>query len=87
MTLIDNGITELIIGVEVVHIFGSGLMFTIVKYYRLNILHALMPEAKGCGREEQPHARGQGQWPGGPTPRPRIRGCAGAGGPRGAIPR
>lgn len=40
MTLIDNGITELIVGVEVVRIFGSGLMFTIVKYYRLNILHA-----------------------------------------------
>lgn len=39
MTLIDNGVTEVIIGVEVVHIFGSGLMFTIVKYYRLDILH------------------------------------------------
>ena len=25
--------------------------------------HALMPEAKGCGREEQPHARGHGRWP------------------------
>lgn len=31
--------TELTIGVEVVHILGSGLMFTIVKYYRLGILH------------------------------------------------
>ena len=29
---------------------------------------------------------GQGRWPGGPTPHPRSCGCAGAGGPRGAIP-
>ena len=44
------------------------------------------PKARGGGQEEQPHARGQGRWPGGPTPLPRSRGCAGAGGPRGAIP-
>ena len=30
----------------------------------------LQPEARGGSREEQPHARGQGQWLGGPTPRP-----------------
>ena len=29
-----------------------------------------MPEARGRGREEQPHAGGQGRWWGGPTPRP-----------------
>ena len=50
------------------------------------ITHAPKPEAKGSGGEEQPHARGQGRWPGGPTPRPRSHDCAGAGGPRGAIP-
>ena len=44
-------------------------------------------EARGGGREEQPHARGQGQQLGGATPSPRSGGCAGAGGPRGAIPR
>ena len=42
--------------------------------------------SKGSGGEEQPHDRGQRWWPGGPTPRPRSCGCAGAGGPRGAIP-
>ena len=31
-------------------------------------------------------SRGQGQWLGGATPRPRSGGCAGTGGPRGAIP-
>ena len=36
--------------------------------------------------EEQPHDWGRGRWLGGPTPRPRSRGCPGAGGPRGAIP-
>ena len=45
------------------------------------------PEAKGGSGEEQPHDRGQGRWPGGPTPHPRSHGCAGTGGPRGAIPR
>ena len=30
-------------------------------------------------------SRGQGQWLGGATPRPRSGGCAGTGGPRGAI--
>ena len=45
------------------------------------------PEARGSGREELPHARGQGQRPGGATTRPRSCGCAGTGGPRGAIPR
>ena len=43
-------------------------------------------EARGGGWEEQPHAKGQGRQPGGPTPCPRSSGCAGAGGPRGAIP-
>ena len=45
------------------------------------------PEARGYSLEDQPHARGQGRRPGGPTPRPRSSGCAGVGGPRGAIPR
>ena len=46
------------------------------------------PHARGQGQRPggATHARGQGQWPGGPTPRPRSRGCAGPGGPRGAIP-
>ena len=35
----------------------------------------------------RPHARSQGRRPGGATPRPRSCGCAGVGGPRGAIPR
>ena len=39
------------------------------------------------GRDELPDARGQGRKPGGTTPRPRSRGCAGAGGPRGTAPR
>ena len=51
---------------------------------RKEISHASKPEAMGGGREEQPHDRGQGRWPGGPSPRPGSRGCAGAGGPRGA---
>ena len=29
-------------------------------------------EVRGGSREEQPHARGQGRWLGGPTPRPSI---------------
>ena len=37
--------------------------------------------------EKLPHFQGQGQWPGGVTPRPSSSGCAGARGPRGAIPR
>ena len=41
---------------------------------------------RAAAREEQPHDRGQGRCPGGQTPRPRSHGCAGAGGPRGAIP-
>ena len=44
------------------------------------------PKPKGGSGEEQPHDRGQGQWTRGPTPRPRSRGCMGAGGPKGAIP-
>ena len=36
--------------------------------------------------EELPHIWGQGQRLGGATPPPRSGGCAGAGGPRGAIP-
>ena len=43
-------------------------------------------EVRDGGWEELPHARGQGRRPGGPTPRPRSGGCAGAGGPSGAIP-
>ena len=39
------------------------------------------------GGEELPHVRGQGRQPGGATPPPRRGGCAGAGGPRGALPR
>ena len=45
-----------------------------------------MYEVRGGGREELPHIWGQGRRPGGPTPRPRSGGCAGAGGPRGDIP-
>ena len=45
------------------------------------------PEVRGCGLEELLHARGQGRWPRGATPRPRSSGCADAGGPRGATPR
>ena len=51
---------------------------------REEIPHALKPKARGGGQEEQPHAQGKGQWLGEPTPH---RGCAGIGGPRGAIPR
>ena len=57
-----------------------------------------MSEIKGSGRECQAataqeqlrgatQVQGQGRRPGGATPRPRSGGCAGAGGPRGAIPR
>ena len=54
---------------------------------REELPHTPNPEAKGGGGEEQPQDRGQGQWPGGPTPRPRSLGCVGAGGRRRAIPR
>ena len=47
---------------------------------REELPHAPKPETRGGGREEQAHARGQGWWPGGPTPHPRSRGCLGAGG-------
>ena len=43
-------------------------------------------EVRGGGREELPHAGGQGQQLRGATPRPRSSGFAGAGGPRGATP-
>ena len=43
-------------------------------------------QARGGGWEDLPHARGQGHWPGAATPPPRSGGCAGEGGPRGAIP-
>ena len=55
-------------------------------------------EVRGSGRECQAvtaqewprratQVRGQGRWPGGPTPHPRSHGCTGTGGSRGAIPR
>ena len=44
-------------------------------------------EARGGSQKEQPHPRGQRWRLGGATPRPRSGGCAGAGRPRGAIPR
>ena len=44
-------------------------------------------EVRGGGQEVLPTALGQGRWPRGVTPGPRSSGCAGAGGPRGAIPR
>ena len=53
---------------------------------REELPHAPKPEAKGGGGEEQPQDSGQGQWPGGPTPRPGSPGCMGTGRPRGAIP-
>ena len=43
-------------------------------------------EARGGGLEEQLHSRGQGPRPGGPTACTRSPGCAGIGGPGGAIP-
>ena len=49
--------------------------------------HTPKPEARGGSWEEQPLDRGQGRWPGGPTPHPRSRGYTGTGEPRGAIPR
>ena len=49
------------------------------------LLQAPPPEARGGRQEKQPHAQGQGQWPGGPTQHPRSRGWEGAGGPRGDI--
>ena len=44
------------------------------------------PEARGSGREELPHARGQGWQPREATPLPRSSGYASSGGPRGATP-
>ena len=46
-----------------------------------------MPEVRGGGQEELPHARGQWRRLRGATPRPRSGGCMGAEGPRGATPR
>ena len=46
----------------------------------------LQPTAQKCGREELPHARGQGWWLGGATPRPKSGGYVSAGGQRGATP-
>ena len=54
---------------------------------REELSHAPTSEARGSGQEELPHARGQGWQQGGATPCPRSSGCAGIGGPRGAIPR
>ena len=39
-------------------------------------------KARGGGQEELPHSGGQGQRPGGATPRPRSGGCDCAGGRR-----
>ena len=44
-------------------------------------------EARAGSQEELPHARGQGRWMRGATPRPRSGGCAGTGGPKRATPR
>ena len=50
--------------------------------------HRSREDTMSEGRQpvELPHVRGQGQQPGGATPRPRSGSCAGAEGPRGAIP-
>ena len=53
---------------------------------RRSYLRPLSPRPGAMARRRNPHAQGQGRWPGGPTPRPRSGGCAGARGPRGAIP-
>ena len=45
------------------------------------------PRSEAAAGRSYPPAWGQGQQPGGATPRPRSGGCAGAGGPRGATPR
>ena len=45
-----------------------------------------MSKVRGGSREELPRVRGQGWRLGGATLRPGSNGCAGAGGPRGAIP-
>ena len=69
---------------------GAG---AVVKSYPMSEVRAAarrsypMSEVRGGGWEELPHARGQGLRPGGATPPPRNGGCAGAGEPRGAIPR
>ena len=47
----------------------------------------LQPTAQKRGREDLPHARGQGRQLGGATPHPRSGGCVSAGGQRGATPR
>ena len=46
-----------------------------------------MSEIRGGGLDELPHARGQERRMRGATPCPRIGGCTGAGGLRGATPR
>ena len=45
---------------------------------REELPHTPTPQARGSGQEEQANVRGQGQWPGGPTPH---CGCMGTGGP------
>ena len=45
-----------------------------------------MSKVRGSGREELPHAKGQGRQPREAPPRQRSDGCAGAGGLRGATP-
>ena len=41
---------------------------------REELPHVPMLQDRGGSREEQPQVRGQGRWPGGPTP---CHGCAG----------
>ena len=50
-------------------------------------LMPLSPKPRAAARRSNPTPEARGGGPGGPTPRPRSCGCAGTGGPRGAIPR
>ena len=46
----------------------------------------LKSEVRAAARRSYPTPEARGRGPGGPTPGPKSRGSAGAGGPRGAIP-
>ena len=65
---------------ELPHIRGQGAA---ERSYPVSEVGGALPG----GATPRPQARGQGRQPGGATPPPRSPGCAGAGGPRGAIPR